>query len=91
MNDRGRQRQGVVTGANLPPGTYRYQAPRRTLDVDFEYRVHPRVSLFVAGRNVFNEPSTYQEVYGPGTPEYARTATYWEHAVNYVIGVKGSF
>jgi iron complex outermembrane receptor protein len=91
VNDRGRQRQGVVTGANLPPGTYRYQAPRRTLDVDFEYRVHPRISLFVAGRNVLNEASTYQEVYGPGTPEYARISTYWEHAVNYVIGFKGSF
>ena len=80
-----------LAGANLPPGTYRYQAPRRTLDVDCEYRVHPRISLFVVGRNVFNEASTYQEVYGPGTPEYARTATYWEHAVNYVIGFKGSF
>lgn len=91
VNDRGRQRQGIVTGANLPAGTYRYQAPRRTLDVDLEYRLHPRISLFVAGRNVFDEPSTYQEVYGPGTPEYARIATYWVHAVNYVFGVKGSF
>ena len=91
VNDRGRQRQALTTGVNLPAGTYRYQAPRRTLDVDFEYRVHPRISLFIAGRNVTNTPSTYQEVYGDGTPEYARIATYWEHAVNYVLGVKGSF
>lgn len=91
VNDRGRQRQAIVTGVNLAEGSYRYQAPRRTLDVDFEYRLHPRVSLFVAGRNVFNEASTYQEVYGNGTPEYARTSTYWEHGVNYVLGIKGSF
>ena len=49
------------------------------------------LSFFVAGRNVTNAPSTYQEVYGDGTPEYARTATYWEHGVNYVMGLKGSF
>ncbi len=91
VNDRGRQRMGVVTGANVAPGAYRYQAPKRMLDIDFEYRLSRRLSLFVAGRNVTNVPSTYQEVYGDGTPEYARTASYWEHGVNYVMGVKGSF
>jgi iron complex outermembrane recepter protein len=91
VNDRGRQRLASVAGANLPPGTYRYQAPRRMLDIDVEYRLRPGLSVFVAGRNVTDEPSTHQETYGPGTPEYARTVQYWKHAVNYVVGIKGRF
>jgi TonB-dependent receptor len=91
VNDRGRQRRNLITGTNMIPGTYRYQAPRRTLDVDFEYRIRRGLSLFVAGRNVTNTPSTHHEVYGEGTPEYARISTHWDHAVNYVMGFKGSF
>jgi iron complex outermembrane recepter protein len=91
VNDRGRQRLSRVTGANIAPGAYRYQSPKRMLDVDFEYRIRPSLALFVAGRNVTNVPSTNNEVYGDGTPEYARTANYWLHGVNYIIGVKGSF
>jgi iron complex outermembrane recepter protein len=91
VNDRGRQRQSAVTGANVAPGTYRYNVPKRTLDIDFEYRIRPALSFFVAGRNVTNAPSNHQEVYGDGTPEYARISRYWEHGVNYVIGFKGSF
>jgi iron complex outermembrane recepter protein len=91
VNDRGRQRLTVATATNVAPGAYRYQAPKRMLDVDFEYRLRRGLSLFIAGRNVTNVPSTYNELYGDGTPEYARTYSYWEHGVNYVMGIKGSF
>ena len=66
-------------------------APRRTIDVDFEYRYRPELSFFVAARNITNAPSNHHEVYGDGTPEYARINQYWEHGVSYVFGIKGTF
>jgi iron complex outermembrane recepter protein len=91
VNDRGRQRLVPVTGANIAPGAHRYQAPKRMLDVDLEYRLRRELAFFVAGRNVTDTPSTHQETYGLGTPRHARTVQYWKHAVNYVMGFKGSF
>lgn len=91
VNDLGRQRRNLITGTNLAPATYRWRAPRRAIDIDFEYRLRRGLSVFVAGRNVNDAPSRNEEVYGIGTPEYARSNAYWQHAVNYVFGVKGSF
>lgn len=91
VNDLGRQRRNLITGTNMSPSTYRWRAPRRAVDVDFEYRFHRAISFFIAGRNVNDAPSRFEEVYGEGTPEYARPNNYWLHGVNYVFGVKGSF
>ena len=91
VNDIGRQRRNLITGTNLSPATYRWRAPRRSFDVDFEYRIRRGISFFVAGRNVNDAPSRFEEVYGQGTPEYARPNNYWLHGINYVFGFKGSF
>ena len=91
VNDLGRQRRNLITGTNLSPSTYRWRAPRRSMDVDFEYRIRRGLSFFISGRNVNDAPSRFEEVYGIGTPEYARPNSYWLHAVNYVFGFKGSF
>jgi iron complex outermembrane recepter protein len=91
VNDLGRQRRNLITGTNMSPGTYRWRAPRRSVDIDFEYRIRRGISFFIAGRNVNDAPSRYEEVYGVGTPEYSRPNNYWLHGVNYVMGFKGSF
>jgi hypothetical protein len=81
VNDRGRQRLDRRTGTNIPLGAYRYQAPRRNLDIDFEYRLRPGLSLFAAGRNVTKTKLVHNEIYGDGTPEYARTREYWKMVI----------
>jgi TonB-dependent receptor len=91
VNDLGRQRRNLITGVNLSPATYRWRAPRRAVDIDLEYRIRRGLSVFVAGRNVTDQPSRHEEVYGIGTPEYARISNHWLHGVNYVMGIKGSF
>lgn len=91
VNDIGRQRRNLITGTNMSPSTYRWRAPRRAVDIDFEYRIRRGISVFVAGRNVIDAPSRHEEVYGIGTPEYSRPNAYWLHGINYVMGFKGSF
>lgn len=88
-NSRGRQRQTAIAG-RAEPGTYNYQAPRLTMDVDAEYRFTKAVGLFLGARNITGEPFIF-ESYGANTPGYARHSERDDYGTAISIGVKGSF
>lgn len=89
-NFRGRQRNGAITGANVPAGTYAYIAPRLTLDVSAEYRVRPGVTIFATGRNLANEPQLEQR-YSATTAYYGRGFGETNTGAFFTLGVKGEF
>lgn len=63
-----------------------YQKDRPTMDINLEYRFSDRLTLFVDGRNVFNEP-TFYNYFGreENFERILRTGTIW------MFGVKGRF
>lgn len=89
-NYRGRQRQGMVTGTNIPAGTYAYLAPRLVVDINLEYRLTKKFAVYFTGRNLDNI-STDQERYATGSPYYARRFQTGEAGAFYSLGFKGEF
>lgn len=89
-NYRGRERRAMITGTNIPSGTYEYVASRLMLDLSLEARLHKRVSLYLTGRNLTNV-STDRERYAVDTPYYARRFQVGESGAFYSIGLKGEF
>jgi len=89
-NQRGRTRNGLITGANVDPATYSFGRPRKNLDFSAEFRMTRLVSLFANIRNITNVPWR-NEAYGPATPAYARGTSWIEYGPNALFGVKGSF
>ena len=47
------------TWSNAAPFVQVYQKDRKVTDINFEYKLTGNLTLFVDGRNVLNEPSTY--------------------------------
>ena len=89
-NYRGQQRQGAVTGAGVPEGTYTYLPPFLTLNVTAEYRFSRRFAAYVAARNIANVAQV-TEIYGPLTPKYARAANLQNLGSQNSLGIKGEF
>ncbi len=89
-NFRDRQRGSLLTGTNIPPGTYSYVAPRLSNDVSAEVRLRRGVSLFFTGRNITNEVQKEQR-YNAATPYYARNYGYTDTGAFFTLGVKGEF
>ena len=89
-NYRGRERRALITGVNVPPGTYEYVASRLMLDLSLEVRLHKRVSVFLTGRNLTNI-STDRERYSVGSPYYSRRFQTGEAGAFYSLGLKGEF
>ena len=89
-NQRGRQRQGQVTGTGVPPGTYVYLPQYLTLNVNAEYRFTRRLALYTVIRNIANRPLV-EERYGVGTPRYARISNYQNLGSQISVGLKGEF
>ena len=89
-NYTGRLRDLEVTGAFVPPGTFRYYAPWLQLDLSAELRVHRRLALFAAARNLTNA-SRIIESYATNTPWYARLRQESAFGAMINAGVKGSF
>jgi iron complex outermembrane receptor protein len=89
-NYRGRQRLNVVANAGTEPGTYRYATPRLYTDVLGEYRLSPRLALFMNLRNVTDVTEDY-ETYGPNTPAYARLRNRTDFHSLWTFGLKGGF
>ena len=89
-NLRGTQRLASVTGAGVPPGTYTYMPEYLTLNVNAEYRFSRRVAAYAVIRNIENKP-LITEIYGPGTPRYARISNYQNLGSQISVGIKGEF
>ena len=85
-----RLRDLEVTGAFVPPGTFRYYAPWLQLDVSTEFRLTHRLAVFFAARNLTNA-SRIIESYAANTPWYARLRQESAFGAMCNLGVKGSF
>ncbi len=76
--------------ATMGTSAFQFRQARLTMDANLEYFMRENMSLFINGRNIFNEPLlTY--AYGPETPDYAkfRSTNYNGAAISF--GVKGRF
>lgn len=89
-NYRGRQRTTLISGANVPAGTYRYADPRLSTELNAEARLTRHAALFATVRNLMNI-AWRSETYGPTTPAYARGTNWSEYGPQAVLGVKGTF
>jgi outer membrane receptor protein involved in Fe transport len=63
---------------------------RPRIDASIDYRLTPRVSLFLWGRNIFNDRDK-SLVYGALTPDYAKYSVESDYGVIFQAGVKGSW
>jgi outer membrane receptor for ferric coprogen and ferric-rhodotorulic acid len=79
-----------VVNAGTEPGTFRYARPRTYVDVLADYKLTPRIALFMNLRNL-NDATEDFEVYGPNTPGYARLRNITDFHSLWTFGVKGNF
>ncbi|MDO8543233.1 MAG: TonB-dependent receptor, partial [Opitutaceae bacterium] len=85
--------RGEQKGAAQPvlgPDAFQYRDARTTMDVNLTYQVWKRHSLFVNGRNIFNQHYNISR-YGSETPDYARRSSTNSYGVQWAFGIKGTF
>ncbi|MBI5381583.1 MAG: TonB-dependent receptor [Opitutae bacterium] len=63
---------------------------RNRLDASIDYRVSKHATVFVSGRNIFNDRDKSLAV-GPVTPAYAQLYQEQDYGVLFQVGVKGTF
>jgi outer membrane receptor for ferrienterochelin and colicin len=80
----------IAESATVPSETYFYTPRRTTLDASFEFRVHPKWSIYGTARNVFDRRVSRLRV-GPGVPSYAQNERYNEPGAFCTLGIKGQF
>jgi iron complex outermembrane receptor protein len=73
-----------------PPGGVRFTKPSLTLDLNAEFRISPRVSLFYNARN-FTNALYRREVFNSRTPAYSRPYQDIENGSKMSLGVRGKF
>ncbi|MBI5382330.1 MAG: TonB-dependent receptor [Opitutae bacterium] len=84
----GKNRTNANTG--IAPDGWQYTLARPRIDASVDYRVSRHVTVFLAGRNVFNDRDKL-EMAGSSTPAYARYYIESEYGVLFQLGVRGSF
>lgn len=89
-HERALQRRELITGTLVPSDTYRWVVPYRTLDLNAEYRIARRMSLYAVVRNVTNAVRPDQ-VFNGQTPSYARQRGISNLPVAMTLGLKGEF
>jgi len=91
-NYRGRQRLASQTGSQYgaTAGFLEYYAPRTFLDVNIEYQLSQRFTVFANARNILNKEQTLER-YNDVSPDYSRVYRIEEFGVQYSIGLKGTF
>jgi iron complex outermembrane recepter protein len=85
---RGEQRLGAQP--TFGTDAWRYWAPRTQMDVNADWRLTNRLTLFFNARNVFNAKPR-QIIYGAATPSYAENNVHQEFGVGLTAGIKGTF
>lgn len=92
LNYRGRQRLTAQTGGNFGAanGFYQYYSPRLNLDVNAEYMLTKKFSLFFNARNVTNVSQDLVVENGLN-PSYSNSNRIEEYGVQMAVGLKGTF
>ncbi len=89
-NYRGRDRNNVITGRGIEPGTFVWENKRLYLDLSGEYALSRKLALFVNLRNV-TDAGDQRERSGPSTPEHARLQLREFWGSFWTFGLKGTF
>jgi len=97
-NYRGRQKGTTTTNPALQTGAqygattgfFEYYKPRSYVDMSAEYQINKRFTVFVAARNLLNEPQIIER-FNADSPGYARTFRQEEFGINFSAGVKGTW
>jgi TonB-dependent receptor len=76
--------------ATMGANAFVFRQPRTSMDLNVEYLVHAKFSVFANVRNVLNEYYT-DWAYGPQTPDYAKFRIDTNNGTQWAIGVKGTF
>jgi TonB-dependent receptor len=84
------RRAAIATGASIEPGTYTWWSKRLYLDLNGEWVLSRRFSLFASLRNVGDAPDDIK-VYGPSTPAVARFRTRVRVRLTVELRIEGRF
>ncbi len=90
VNERGRERRAIFTGAGVEAGTYEYMAPRTSVDLSGEFRFARYFAAYATVRNLFNTPEDLER-YGPNTPGYAKLRQRTDFRPLWTVGLKATF
>jgi len=84
---------GMVWRGDSPDGNEgRYKRALAQFDLSLSYRLHRRASLFVQGRNIFNQPVLWYDTPTGNVEGIGSVVTRMqEYGANWVFGVKGTF
>jgi len=74
----------------IAPDGWAYTDARARVDASLDYRFSKRITLFVWGRNIFNDRDKTL-IYGAVTPDYAKYSTESDYGVIFQAGVKGTW
>jgi iron complex outermembrane receptor protein len=87
-NYRGRQTGSAQPG--FGPDAFLYEDRRTTLDLNAEFQLRDRLSLFANVQNVFNAP-IITLIEGSSTPHYAKRSLTSNSGTTITVGLKGTF
>ena len=79
-----------IGGLSVGPGTFTYATPRRLVDVNAEFNLTRRISVFGNIRNWGDEPEDFERR-GPLTPERARFRQSDRYGALWIFGLRGNF
>jgi iron complex outermembrane recepter protein len=72
------------------PGAAEYIRARDQLDANLEYAITKNFAIFIAGRNLTDEPNEW-EISGGELPSWAHLTSHQTFGAQYSLGIKGSF
>jgi len=79
----------VAAGRSIAPGTYNWSSKRVVADLNADYRLTARLTVFANLNNVFNDPVD-NKVYGPATPAEARFRQRQNYGSLWTFGLRGA-
>jgi iron complex outermembrane receptor protein len=89
-NYRGMSRGDPVTGRSIVPGTFSWTSKFLFMDVQGEYVLHKRLSLFATFRNI-GDATNDTQIFNPQTPEHAQFRQRTTYGSLWSFGVRGTF
>ena len=75
---------------SIEPGTYNYRPKRLYIDVNADYVLNRRFTLFGGMRNIHNQTED-SKVHGPNTPAYAKFRQRVDYGSAWTFGLRGTF
>ncbi|MSU48834.1 MAG: hypothetical protein EXS37_07075 [Opitutus sp.] len=89
-NYRGLSRGSPVTRRSIGPSTFNWTSKLLFMDIQGEYQLRKRLSVFATFRNV-GDATNDTQIYGPQTPEVAQFRQRTTYGSLWSFGMKGSF